>query len=660
MAFRTDAAGTTSYTYDTADRLKILQDPASAATPTYSYNTLSQVNQVSYGPGADVRTLGYNTLHQLTSDTIKTNAGTTIASISYGYDLNGNETSKTATGFAGATTNTYTYDFANRLTSWTAGGTTASYGYDNSGNRTQAGSQTFSYNARNEITSSGYTYTARGTMAAAGAQATTSDAYGQTITAGTQTYAYDALGRVVTDATSGGGTRNFSYTGTGNTLADDGSSTYGRDPSGALVGAKTGSTGVLAWTDRHTDVVGVFAASGTALAGSTAYDPLGTVLATSSPVGSLGYQSGWTEAATNRVNMAARWYDVNTGQFDNRDTAANNPVPASVAADAYAYGNDNPLTALDPSGHRPCFEEGDCGRSPAPAIGTVAGTAVARVLAPQPRMLGRTLSRTLGRKLSRTLGRRLPSGTIQRFTGGTQSPIGHALRGPLNEPLLSTLARILHPSDGQFHLTTPPRIPQEETCAPAGDIGREVGGAIGGGAGERPANPCTSPGDPDGPSVPDGAEGPGVPKTTCPEPGAERGQVGPGKGAGETPAVPTNCRIPVSPQVTNGNQLTRGVHHPQPNPLDPRDLCSFIVVQAVCQSVEASPSCDVGTSGAGCPDVAQLERQVGEDMWRSPEGRACVVWGGGGMIANARGGPWGAAFGFIGGCVAAVVALHWN
>ena len=57
---------------------------------------------------------------------------------------------------------------------------------------------------------------------------TTNDAFGQAITQGTQTYTYDALGRVVTDAAFGGGSRTFAYTGTGNLLASDGTSTYSR------------------------------------------------------------------------------------------------------------------------------------------------------------------------------------------------------------------------------------------------------------------------------------------------------------------------------------------------------------------------------------------------------------------------------------------------
>ncbi len=49
---------------------------------------------------------------------------------------------------------------------------------------------------------------------------------------------------------------------------------------------------MLAFVDQHTDVVGDFVASGTALSGSTTYDPLGNVTATSTQAGHLGYQSG--------------------------------------------------------------------------------------------------------------------------------------------------------------------------------------------------------------------------------------------------------------------------------------------------------------------------------------------------------------------------------
>jgi large repetitive protein len=377
MTARADAAGTTNYTNDADDRLATITDASTGATLTYTYNSLSQVSQIGYGTGNNYRTIDYDHKHRLKTDTLKTSAGSTIASIAYGYDSNDNVATKTTTGFAGASTNTYTYDWGNRLTSWNNGTNTSNYTYDHSGNTTQAGTQTFAFNARNQsLTGAGSTfnYTARGTLASqvtgGTTVSTTNDAFAQTVTQGTQTYAYDALGRVVTDATSGGGTRTLTYTGTGNTLAGDGTSTYSRDPAGGLVGVKTGSSGVLAWTDKHTDVVADFTANGTSLAGSVTYGPLGTVVTTTGMTGNLGYQSGWTESSSGRVNMAARWYNSATGHFDNRDTVANNPVPGSVNANQYAYGNDNPMTMVDPDGHRAFDTDPDDGRmtfySPSP------------------------------------------------------------------------------------------------------------------------------------------------------------------------------------------------------------------------------------------------------------------------------------------------------
>ncbi|MFD1661849.1 RHS repeat-associated core domain-containing protein [Streptomyces caeni] len=47
---------------------------------------------------------------------------------------------------------------------------------------------------------------------------------------------------------------------------------------------------------------------------------------------------------------ASRWYDPSTGGFSSRDTWTLNPVP-SINANRYGYGNGDPLTNTDPSGH---------------------------------------------------------------------------------------------------------------------------------------------------------------------------------------------------------------------------------------------------------------------------------------------------------------------
>ena len=353
MTSRTDASGTSTYGYDGADRLSTLKDSVTGTQLGYSYNSLNQVTQVQYGTGGNTRTFGYDSLHRLTSDVLTTGGGATVASIGYGYDPNGNLTSKNTTGFSGSGSNTYTYDLANRLTSWNTGTSTTNYAYDASGNRTQVGSNVYTYDARDQLTSDGvnsYQYTARGTMSSqtssSGTVASASDAFGQMASQGTQKYTYDALGRALTDT----GT-TFSYSGMGNNPASDGVSTYGYDPGGGLVGiGRTGSS-VLAFVDQHTDVVGDFSAAGTALSGSTTYDPLGNVTSTSAQAGRLGYQSGWTDTSTGKVDMGARWYSPQTGQFMNRDTASPDPMPNSAAANPFAYVDDDPMTRTDPSGH---------------------------------------------------------------------------------------------------------------------------------------------------------------------------------------------------------------------------------------------------------------------------------------------------------------------
>jgi RHS repeat-associated protein len=364
MASRADAAGTTAYTYDTAGRLSTLADPATGGTITYGYNALNQIATVGYGVGGNVRSFGYDSQHRPTSDVLKTAAGATIGSIGYGYDSNGDLTSKTTVGFAGSAVNTYSYDLARRLTSWNDGTTTTNYGYDASGNRTAIGGRTLSYNQRNQLTNdagTSYSYTRRGTLANTSSGSTmvtsTSDAFDQTITRGGQTYGYDALGRVLT-AAADGSTRTLFYTGTGNTVVSDGTTTYTYD-SGDNLAAIRSTTGVFAWTDQHTDVVGQFTGTGVTLAGSVTYDPLGNAIASSNAKGNLGYQSGWTDSSNGTVNMAARWYNPSTGQFSTRDSANLNPAANPTVANRYAYANDNPLLTTDPSGLAPV----PCGKS---------------------------------------------------------------------------------------------------------------------------------------------------------------------------------------------------------------------------------------------------------------------------------------------------------
>ncbi|GIH07104.1 hypothetical protein Rhe02_51710 [Rhizocola hellebori] len=360
MASRTDAAGATTYDYDTSGRLWKITNGTSLLA-TYGYDNMSRVSSITYG-GSRVRLLGYEAgTGRPQTDELKTSAsGSTIGKIAYTFDANGNEKTKTTTGFGGATiSNTYHYDFANRLKSWNNGTNTVDYEYDKAGNRWKAGGSTFVYDARNRLVSSSagavtYEYTSRGTLAKKKIGSveidTATDAFGQVTSQEdelgvAQSYTYDALGRSVLNG--------HSYSGTGNQLAKDSSARYIRAPGGELVATTdaAGANRVNVWTDLHSDVVAQFADSATSLTKTATYDPFGKVVGSSTLAGSLGYQSEWTDSATKRVNMAARWYNPETGQFDSRDTQANSPAGSSVNANRYAYANVNPLTGVDPSGH---------------------------------------------------------------------------------------------------------------------------------------------------------------------------------------------------------------------------------------------------------------------------------------------------------------------
>lgn len=360
---QTDPSGITRYGYDDANRQTSQTDPITGKTVTFAYDKVGQATGVSYGDGGPTRTYSYDPLHQLKTDVLKNAGGEIMASVAYGYDDAGHLTSKTTAGVAGAGSNTYTYDDAGRLASWTAGAVTTPYTYDSAGNRTRAGPTSYTYNARSQLTSAttgstntAYSYTSRGTTSAITSGSTTtaiaSDAFDQQITAGAARYDYDALGRVATRV-DGNTTRTFNYQGQSNNVVNDGTQIFGRTVGGTPLSAKVGGTASFLNVDQHGDVTGTFAADGTSLSSSATYDPYGKVTNAAGTRVNLGYQGGWTDPTTNFVNAASRWYNPGTGGFTSADTQQNPPTPA-VNANPYAYGNDDPLSHADPTGHDAC------------------------------------------------------------------------------------------------------------------------------------------------------------------------------------------------------------------------------------------------------------------------------------------------------------------
>ena len=368
MSSRTDAAGTASFSYTPDEKVYTESEPLTGTQLTYNYNSLGQPSSIDYGTNGAVESYGYNGLHQQTSDTLTSASGSTLASVSQTYNLDGQTTGETTTGTAGAGSTNYGYDQAGRLTSATTGGTTTNYGYDPNGNLTSAGNTTSVYNAQNQVTSqttgsatTTYSYTARGTTASVTSGSTTTpytyDAYDEQTGVGSSSYSYDALGRLAT-ASTGGTAYTFSYDGQGATMTSDGAQSYSRGADGQLVATSAGGTASLVGSNQHGDVTSSFTSNGSALSGSTAYAPYGQQTATSGTQPSTGYQGGWTDPTTSQVYADSRWYSPTTGGFTSADTQSNAPSPA-VEGNQYAYADDDPLDRSDISGHDSCDDYED-------------------------------------------------------------------------------------------------------------------------------------------------------------------------------------------------------------------------------------------------------------------------------------------------------------
>ncbi|MER7366332.1 polymorphic toxin-type HINT domain-containing protein [Nonomuraea wenchangensis] len=367
---RVDATGTTTYTWDAADRLKTVTDPVSGRTNTYDYDKADRLATITSANPVNTQVYTYDAVDRPLTHTLKNSSGGQLAKITYGWDKDDNLTSKKTEGLAGAGDNTYAYDHAGRLTSWTGpDGTTTSYEWDDSGNRTKAGDKTYTYDERNRLTEgdgSTYTYTPRGTLASqtknGATRYLTFDAFDRLINDGEAVYTYDAFDRMATRQKSGGAQQRFLYAGLDNDIvaitdaAGAVQARYGRDPFGALVSVQEGTAPAAgALTDLHDDLVGTF--SGTALASTTTYNPYGEVTAQTGTKPSLGYQSEYTDPDTGTVNMHARWYQPSTGTFTSRDDWTLEPDP-SARVNRYGYGQANPLIHTDPSGHKPADDPG--------------------------------------------------------------------------------------------------------------------------------------------------------------------------------------------------------------------------------------------------------------------------------------------------------------
>lgn len=327
-----------------------------SATPDSHGNWTSQrISQSSQTPPLDSsQVYTYDNAGRLTKVQDTLNGQCTTRS--YGYNADSDRTMLTtyapASGGACQTTTgtseTYSYDSADRLLSSTAGGTTSPYGYDTQGDITTTPSADAGGNGT--LTA---TYYANGMLAS---QAQNGQTISWQLDPTEKRYASYTESRPYVNNV----TYNSHYSDTGNSPSwisgsDSSSDREVRGPNGMLAASVDTSVGIFGTytqnyqdlPDLHGDILAEATMSDTSSPFATGiYDEFGHAEGTyaTGPCGWLGGYQISNDALGGSLLMGARAYNVNTGRFDQPD-----PVYGG-SANAYDYALQNPVANTDLNG----------------------------------------------------------------------------------------------------------------------------------------------------------------------------------------------------------------------------------------------------------------------------------------------------------------------
>ena len=363
--FTDPESGSTTYTYDTLNRLTSLVPPSAFGSGSFgfSYDALSRRTQMTR-PNSVATNYSYDNLSRLSS-VLHQLSGSTIDGSSYTLDSAGNRTSKTDQ--RAAVTTSYGYDSIYQLLSAVQGSTTTeSYTYDPVGNRTASlGVSSYTTNASNELTSTSsasYTYDSNGNTLT------------KTVGSNTTTYSWDYENRLTGVTLPGaGGTVSFKYDPLGRRIEKTTSSTtsvYAYDGNNLV--EETNSSGAVvaryAQTEKVDEPLAMLRSGATSYynadglgsvtsltnaAGAAAetytYDSFGKVTAS---VGSLTNPFQYTgrelDPEIGLYYYRARYYDPAIGRFISED-----PIEFSGGINFFRYVDNRPLQLIDPQGYCP-------------------------------------------------------------------------------------------------------------------------------------------------------------------------------------------------------------------------------------------------------------------------------------------------------------------
>ncbi len=325
----------------------------------YDYYDTGYVKSITYPNGLKT-TYNYDNINRVTSMTT-TKGTTTINTLLYEYDANGNVVSETRNGAE----TTYTYDSFDRLLSVTySDGSSVAYEYDALNNRTK---ETYSNGDVKD-----YVYDEKYQLKEIKLNGQTTDTFtynesGAVVTHNDKTYTYDEWDRM-SGYSDGTNAYTYKYDANGiRTQKND--KQYIIDINNNVV-AETDSTGAVtdeilwghqplarktngSWYyyiyNAHGDVIGLVNEAGTVV-NTYEYTPWGEIRSESETVDNpIKYAGEYYDDELDMIYLRARYYNPQIGRFTSLDIEEGE-IASPLDMNRYVYCRNNPIKYVDPTG----------------------------------------------------------------------------------------------------------------------------------------------------------------------------------------------------------------------------------------------------------------------------------------------------------------------
>ncbi len=350
-------------TYPDGTTVSMSIDPMNRATTvktggttlaTITYRPDSTIGNITYGNGVQ-STYKYDNRGR-PSEVKVVQGQTVLLDLNYGYDNIGNVRS--------IGTESYAYDYLNRLTNGTGGWGATKYGYDGVGNRL------WLYQSPTNTT---YSYGSYDRLSSAGSTSYTYDNNGNRITqvAGgiTTIYNYDFENRLTSVSQGSSTLGNYTYSPWGQRIqkVESGVTTVYLNTGVNVIYEKQGSTindyvyseglliGKLSGANTyyfHQDLLGNtrLVTSGGSTTFSSNYQPFGPQYGPTGTDPTYKYTGKPQDSATGLYYYGARYYDTAIGRFLSRDSIFGGLFDPQ-SSQPYSYVNNDPERMVDPTGH---------------------------------------------------------------------------------------------------------------------------------------------------------------------------------------------------------------------------------------------------------------------------------------------------------------------